>query len=128
MTTLASVVLFVADAQRSMLFYEAVGVPVEPERHDEGPVHAAAELGEVHVAIYTGEGAGQAPGRRACGSTFVGFYVDDLDEVRRRLVELGAPILTEHEAMPWGCRIVAEDPDGRAVEINAQSCPAHPGR
>ena len=33
-------------------------------------------------------------------------------------------MLTGHEQMPWGCRMVAEDPDGRAVEINQRGhCP-----
>jgi hypothetical protein len=26
------------------------------------------------------------------------------------LMEQGAPLLGEHEVMPWGCRVVAEDP------------------
>jgi predicted enzyme related to lactoylglutathione lyase len=40
------------------------------------------------------------------------------------LAEVGAAMLTSHQEMPWGCRVVAEDPDGRAVEINQRGhCP-----
>jgi hypothetical protein len=27
-------------------------------------------------------------------------------------------VLAEHEQMPWGCRVLLQDPDGRTVEIN----------
>jgi hypothetical protein len=30
----------------------------------------------------------------------------------------GVHFATEHEQMPWGCRVVVEDPDGRAIEVN----------
>jgi hypothetical protein len=37
---------------------------------------------------------------------------------------LAAPVLAAHAPMPWGCRVVAQDPDGRAVEINLRGhCP-----
>jgi predicted enzyme related to lactoylglutathione lyase len=55
---------------------------------------------------------------------FPGFYVDSLDRVTEALTQVGSTVLTSHQEMPWGCRIVAEDPDGRAIEINQQGhCP-----
>jgi hypothetical protein len=54
---------------------------------------------------------------RSTGSDFPGFYVPSLDEVTTRLAAADVRVLESHEPMPWGCRIVAEDPDGRAVEI-----------
>jgi len=40
------------------------------------------------------------------------------------LARAGAATLTGHDQMPWGCRIVAEDPDGRAIEVNRRGhCP-----
>jgi predicted enzyme related to lactoylglutathione lyase len=57
--------------------------------------------------------------------TTSGFYVESLDRVTEALARAGAPVLTEHDQMPWGCRVVAEDPDGRAVEINQRGhCPS----
>ena len=57
--------------------------------------------------------------------SFPGFYVQSLDDTVAALRTLGARILTDHERRPWGCRAVAEDPDGRGVEINqASRCPS----
>lgn len=115
---ISSVVLFAADADQTASFYRALVVPLTGERHEGGPQHLATELGDVHFAIYQAESEGRAPARRAAGSTFVGFYVSSLDEVERWLKSNGAKLLVPHEQMPWGCRLVFEDPDGRAVEIN----------
>jgi len=53
---------------------------------------------------------------------FPGFYVDSLDEVT---AALAGSIVGDHEQMPWGCRILVLDPDGRTVEINQREhCPA----
>ncbi|MDN5744941.1 MAG: hypothetical protein L0H31_07450 [Nocardioidaceae bacterium] len=54
----------------------------------------------------------------APGSTFVGFYVPSLDAAQAALVDHGTPVLMEHQTMPWGCRILVEDPDGRHIEVN----------
>jgi lactoylglutathione lyase len=118
MTEMASLVLYAADPQASAAFYRALGLPLEDEEHDEGPVHFAAELGPVHFAIYPAREEGQAPERRVAGSVFPGFYVESLDHAAEALARAGAQALTGHEQMPWGCRLVARDPDGRAVEVN----------
>jgi hypothetical protein len=87
-------------------------------------VHVATELGSVHFAIYPAEPPGRAGERRSGGSLFPGFYVDSIDRAVEALALVRAPVLTGHEQMPWGCRIVAEDPDGRAVEVNQRGhCP-----
>jgi hypothetical protein len=48
---------------------------------------------------------------------FPGFYVESQDRAVDALGRVGSRLLTEHEQMPWGCRVVA-DPDGRAIEVN----------
>lgn len=121
MTEVASIVLFASDAEATAAFYRAIGLDLIDEVHEEGPVHFAAELGEVHFAIYAAGAPGRAPERRAGGSSFPGFYVSSLDQVEDVLARIGARVLSGHEEMPWGCRIVAEDPDGRPVEINQRS-------
>jgi lactoylglutathione lyase len=121
---IASIVLFAAEVDKTAEFYRAIGLELEHEDHGEGPVHFAMELGGVHFAIYPTEVNGRAPARRAAGSSFPGFYVAALDEVAGALRRMGATVLTEHEQMPWGCRVVVEDPDGRAIEINDRThCP-----
>jgi lactoylglutathione lyase len=118
MTEVASLVLFADRPTVTAAFYRALGLVLEDEDHGEGPVHFATELGAVHFAIYPAEGPGRAGERRSGGSVFAGFYVESLDRATEALAEVGAPVLTSHEEMPWGCRIVAEDPDGRAIEVN----------
>jgi predicted enzyme related to lactoylglutathione lyase len=118
MTEMASLVLYAGDPTATAAFYRALGLEFEHEDHGEGPVHFAVELGPVHFAVYPAETPGRAPRRRSGGSLFPGFYVRSLDRAAEALARAGAPVLTGHEQMPWGCRIVAEDPDGRAVEVN----------
>ena len=121
MTEIASVVLFSAAADRTARFYEALGVRLDHETHDQGPTHFAAELGGVHFAIYASEGSLSSPAHHAPGEVFVGLYVDSLDDAFARLEEASAPIVGGHERMPWGCRFLCEDPDGRTVEVNDRS-------
>jgi lactoylglutathione lyase len=126
MTEMASLVLFATSPSATAAFYRALGVELEDEHHGDGPLHFATELGTVHFAIYPAEAPGRARERRSGGSLFPGFYVESLDGTADALAVVGATILTEHERVPWGCRIVAEDPDGRAIEINqCAHCPAH---
>ena len=116
--------LYANDPVRTGAFYRALGLRLENEDHGEGPVHFAVELGSVHVAIYPAESSGDAPTRRQAGCSFTGFYVENLEGVTASLSELATPILSGHETMPWACRIVVEDPDGRPVEINQREhCP-----
>jgi lactoylglutathione lyase len=123
-TTVAALVLSAAETEKTADFYRALGVPLVDERHDEGPVHQAGQLGDVHVAVYPQESPGRAPLQGAGGSVFFGFYVESLEVVVDVLARRGSPLLSDHEQMPWGCRVVAEDPDGRAVEINQTGhCP-----
>ena len=125
MTEMASLVLYAADATMTAAFYRAIGLDLADEDHGEGPVHFAAELGPLHFAIYPAEAPGRAPGRRAGGSCFPGFYVASLERAAHAVAGLGARTLAGHEEMPWGCRILVEDPDGRAVELNQRGhCPA----
>ncbi len=120
---IASLVLFASDLNAASAFYRAIGVELIDEDHDEGPVHAAAELGGIHFAVYQAEdGVGvRARAWRSASSDFPGFFVESLEAVTAHLTAIGARLLEGHQQRPWGCRIVAEDPDGRAVEINQRS-------
>ncbi len=120
MVEVSSIVLFAADAVRTASFYRALGVPLEAEDHGDGPEHLAADLNGVHFAVFQApdDTASRAAVWRRAGSDFPGFYVESLDDAVKALRSLGAGIRTAHEERPWGCRAIAEDPDGRAVEIN----------
>jgi predicted enzyme related to lactoylglutathione lyase len=124
MTEMASLVLYAGDPAATAMFYRAVGLELVDEDHGEGPVHFATELGPVHFAIYPAETPGRARERRSGGSVFPGFFVESLDAAAEAVGRAGAAVLSAHEQMPWGCRIVAQDPDGRPVEINQHGhCP-----
>ena len=125
MTEMASLVLYAADPGTTAAFYRAIDVELGDEDHGGGPVHLATELGPVHFAIYPTEAPGRARERRSGGSFFPGFYVASLDRAVAALARAGAAVLAGHEQMPWGCRVVAEDPDGRAVEVSQRGhCPS----
>ena len=118
MTEMASLVLFAADSEATAAFYRALGVEFEDEDHGEGPVHFATEVGSIHLAIYPAQTPGRATEHRAVGGVFPGFYVESLDRAVNAVCRVDSRILTAHEQMPWGCRVVVEDPDGRAIEVN----------
>jgi lactoylglutathione lyase len=118
---IASIVLYSNNAAELTSFYEAAGAALEREQHDDGPVHFAVEIGGVHFAIYQAEGDAVVAAHREPGEVFVGFYVDSLDSVVSAMASNGVLPVTRHEQMPWGCRILFRDPDGRTVEINDKS-------
>jgi lactoylglutathione lyase len=124
MTEVASIVVFTEHLEQSVAFYRSLGVPLEDEDHGDGFVHAAGEMGGVHVAVLPASAPGNAAGWRAAGSTFVGLWVPSLDAAMAALEPLAAEVLRGHQNAEWGCRFVVADPDGRAVEVNQRDhCP-----
>lgn len=115
-----AVVLFSGEIDKTVAFYRALGITLEEEVHDSGPVHYAGEVGGAHFAIYESS-PGEAPSLRTGGSTQVGFQVADLDDALRWVHERGAQVLIEPQDVPWGRRALVLDPDGRAVELNQAS-------
>ncbi|MGO9344380.1 MAG: VOC family protein [Acidimicrobiales bacterium] len=118
MPDVSSIVLFSAQPDRTIAFYRSVGIEFAYEDHGDGLLHAAADVGDVHVAVFSALEGGVAPGWRAGGSTFFGFYVDSLEETLAMMSQMGATVLVGHQIREWGCRVVVEDPDGRAVEVS----------
>jgi catechol 2,3-dioxygenase-like lactoylglutathione lyase family enzyme len=124
MSEVASIVLLSDHLDETVAFYRSLGVPLEEEDHGGGVMHAAGELNGLHLAVLACRGASPSPTWRSGGSTFVGFWVQSLEEVVAALQVTGAEVLAGHERREWGCRVVLLDPDGRAVEINQRDhCP-----
>jgi lactoylglutathione lyase len=116
--SVGALVLFAADLDRAVEFYEAIGLELEPEQHDEDdPVHFVTDLDGCHVAIFPAEHPGAAPAARSSGETMVGFRVPAVEVAVDAARELGAPILQEPDDYPWGRRALVEDPDGRRIEV-----------
>jgi catechol 2,3-dioxygenase-like lactoylglutathione lyase family enzyme len=129
-----------ADIQRSLAFYgDLLGIPVlavaelSGEEVDaitgiEGAKLLTADLdlgrGQVLELIeYVGAGEGSALPLERPGSGHIGLAVEDLDEVRHRLIDAGSVVRSDQVEMSepgaWhGVRCMTVlDPDGVAVEL-----------
>ena len=113
-----ALVLSTARLQQTGAFYRALGVPLEEERHEEGPLHWACDLGGAHFAIYETAEPGDAPGRGLGGSTLFGLRVASLEDAFAAAAAAGGTVLVPPQDVPWGRRAVVADPDGRPVELN----------
>ncbi len=111
-----ALILFSNQLPAVVRFYRAIGLALEPERHEEGPVHYVSELGPTHFAVFEGP-PGEAPEFRAGGSTFAGFAVDSLEEAMTGAKSVGARVVQEPAEYPWGMRALVVDPDGRVIEL-----------
>jgi predicted enzyme related to lactoylglutathione lyase len=115
---MTSLILYAADPEAAAAFYRAIELGLEEQADRDGIPCLATDLGSVHFVIYPAEVLDRAGERGSAGSFCLGFDVESLDRAVEALAWLEAQILTGHEQTPWGCRIVAEDPDGRAVELS----------
>src|SRR5690349_21027793 len=113
MPRLNLVVLRVADLERAVAFYRAVGITFERHAHGAGPQHYAAESGGFVFELYAA--TAEQP---VNASTRVGFAVDDVDVIAARLAGIdGARIISPPKDSEWGRRAVVADPDGHRVEL-----------
>jgi lactoylglutathione lyase len=111
------IVLRASDVDKTLKFYEAVGISFVQEQHVSGPIHYSCEMDSIIIEIYPGQ-PGTAPDRKNGGSTTLGFRVVALDSILAAVQHMGAKLLTNPKDSPWGRRAVVEDPDGRAIELN----------
>lgn len=115
----SAIVLWTARMREVVAFYEAIGLQLAAEQHEDGPPHWACDIGGIHFAIYEqDEGDSPPPEYQSAGASLLGFDVDALDEVYRAAKTVGARVLIRPEEVPWGRRAVVLDPDGRTVELN----------
>jgi predicted enzyme related to lactoylglutathione lyase len=110
-----AIVLTTSKLEAMKAFYEAIGLPLEDERHEGGPPHFACELGAVHFAIYEAKAGEAVTGQKA---NMLGFSVPSLEAAFAAAKQLGAKVDREPEERPWGRRAIVVDPDGRRVELN----------
>jgi catechol 2,3-dioxygenase-like lactoylglutathione lyase family enzyme len=93
-------------------FYQSLGVALASERHGQGPLHHAGQIGEAVFEVYPQQGD-DAPDV----TTRLGFAVDDLGRVLETLQAAGTPVIRQAKTTAWGTQAVVRDPDGRAVEL-----------
>lgn len=116
-------IVFVADMQRSIAFYRALGLTVRME----SPYWTELETGATTLALHlAADGAPPlAPvqeGAIPAGHAHTGFEVDDLDAFAARMAAAGAPVIREVRQEDFGGRMgVWRDPDGIPVSVMSRS-------
>lgn len=110
------IVLRAADPERTVQFYQALGLELTREQHGSGPVHYACDRGALVFEIYPAQ-PGQAGHEPSASTVMLGFEVESLVSVLRALALLGIAV----PAAPTGPRVRIEDPDGRAVDIRRRA-------
>ena len=113
---IGSLVLRSKEIKKCLEFYKILGFSLEEEEHEEGPIHYACDYEGFHFAIYEGK-EGKAPKRHECGSSQIGLYVEDVDEIYNKLINFGAESIWEPDDSPWGRTAMVLDPDGRPIEF-----------
>jgi len=92
-------------------FYSKLGINFEKHQHGKGPIHYAAELGQLVFEVYP------LPNDQKITdtSTRLGFQVEQLDDLLTQLTL--HQILKEAHESEWGYQALVCDPDGRKVEL-----------
>src|SRR5947207_1939072 len=99
------VVIRAADPERSVSFYERLGLSFQKHRHGNGPEDHASELGSAVFEIYP-----RADGKNDSTSAIrLGFRVPSVDDALARLRETGVTIVSPAKDSPWGRRAVVDD-------------------
>jgi len=99
----------------SVEFFKILGLKFAEEQHGSGPVHFAAEVGDVVFEVYP------AKDREAVADVRLGFRVADLSATLAALRAAGAAIVAEPKLTTWGLRAVVADPDGRKIELTERA-------
>jgi lactoylglutathione lyase len=111
--SLKLLVLKTRQVDKLRFFYQTLGIELGEERHGNGPVHYAGEIGEAVLEIYPLPDDGGT----ADSTTRLGFNVENLAQVVQALWAAGAVVASEPRQSAWGLRAVFRDPDGRTVEL-----------
>jgi lactoylglutathione lyase len=104
------IVIRSVNLERSVKFYEQLGLTFVKHRHGKGLEHFSSTIGPVTFEIYP-----QTLQSASTAGTRLGFQVGDVNAIMTKLdaaAVITLPILSE-----WGFRAVVVDPDGHRVEL-----------
>jgi predicted enzyme related to lactoylglutathione lyase len=104
------------DPKKLANFYTQLGLTFTYHRHG-GPWHYSTESNGLVFELYP-LSKGQ---ERADTSTRLGFTVEHLDDLIRRLDNTGTVIHQRPEYTGWGYIAVVADPDGRKIELRQKA-------
>jgi lactoylglutathione lyase len=107
------VVLKTTQPDDPALFYGQLGIKFENHRHGTGSLHYAAQMDKVVFEIYPLP----KDKEKAADTLRLGFTVDNLDEVIKRLKNSGGKIIKEPGMTELGYVSIIEDMDGRKIEL-----------
>jgi catechol 2,3-dioxygenase-like lactoylglutathione lyase family enzyme len=122
-TGLSQVFLLVSDLSRSVHFYRQL---LERAPASADARHARFDLGQVSLTLHEDLAPAEllawkvdaVPERRGWG-VYLTFPTDDLEQAHKKLVDIGAKILTTPRGTPWGTRMfLVKDPDGYLLELS----------
>lgn len=98
---------------RLMLFYSMLGLEFDHHQHGNGPMHYAAQIGEIVLEIYP-----LAKGQNAADPHLrLGLEVVNFEQVMKNLEQQNVRILQVPHQTEFSYLSVVEDSDGRKVEI-----------
>lgn len=110
---LTLLVLKTRQVEQLRRFYQILGIEFVEEQHGTGPIHFAGRVGNTVLEVYP------LPDESTPidAATRLGFVVENLADVVRRLQYIGAKIIAPLKDTGEGFRAVVKDPDGRSVEL-----------
>ena len=109
---LSLVVIRSVNLERSVEFYQLLGLSFDKHQHGNGLVHFAGKAGQATFEIYP-----QTAQAQSTTGTRLGFQVFDIDALVVRLEKKNVKVITKPSVSEWGRRAVVVDPDGHRVEL-----------
>src|SRR5439155_8291395 len=114
--------LTVGDLQKSLTWYrDVVGFIVDREHERDGKLRAVSlKAGAVRILINQDDGAKGLDRVKGEGFSLQITTDQNVDEIAKRIKELGGKLEMEPADMPWGARIFRlKDPDGFKLTISS---------
>jgi uncharacterized glyoxalase superfamily protein PhnB len=115
--------LTVKDLQKSLAWYrDVVGFTVENEYEREGTLRAVGlRAGAVQILLAQDDGAKGLDRVKGEGFSLQITTAQNVDEIAKRIKELGGTLESEPADMPWGVRAFrVKDPDGFRLAISSE--------
>ena len=106
------VVLRSADTEKSITFYNRIGLKFKAHQHGAGEPHFASEVKQGVFEIYPS--SKEYPITRG---TRIGFTVKSIDAILKEFAGSPSSICMPPKDSKWGRRAVLLDPDGHKVEL-----------
>jgi predicted enzyme related to lactoylglutathione lyase len=109
--------LLISDHPEALVaFYrDALGIPMDDERHDDIALHYGCEIGGVHLAIHPSAGWPGDPAPNAQGPVIV-FHSTDVEAAYERLVAHGVQATPPFDH-GFATLTAFRDPDGNNVQV-----------